>query len=169
MGYAQDIDHYEGTSVANFEVFTKRMVPLVKSPYVTIQKRGSFSLNASAHAALGAPRALELLYDASGRVIGLRGVEPEAPHAYPLRNATNKVIGPWIVSGSAFTKYYNIDTSVSRRWPAVLDDGVLCLHLSGESTLVIGNRGSKSNNEKNHEIDMMDDTDLTTIPTPVAE
>ena len=127
-------------AVANFEVFTKRMVPLVKQPSVTIQKRGTMSLNASAHAALGAPAAVELLYDADAGVVGFRAVSPESPHAYPLRAVGKKPDGPFVVSGTAFTKYYGIDTGVSKRWVAEIVDGVLCVNLRGEFAVVTSNR-----------------------------
>ena len=45
-----------------FETFTRRMVPLVKKPTVTIQKRGTLSFNKAAQVALGEPEAVELLY-----------------------------------------------------------------------------------------------------------
>lgn len=124
----------------NFEVFTKRMIPLVKQPFVTIQKRGTISINASSYAALGSPEAVELLYDPAERIVGLRGVDPRSQHAYPLRAAGGKEDGPYVVSGTAFTKFYGIDTEVSRRWVGVLQDGVLCIDLTTEGTTVSSNR-----------------------------
>lgn len=120
----------------NFETFTKRMVPLVKQPYVTIQRRGTISLNASAHDQLGAPDAVELLYDKEEQIVGFRAVPKEAEHAYGLRAAGKT----YIVSGTAFTKYYKIDTSVSKRWPAHMDGDVLCVDLKAEGTEVTSNR-----------------------------
>ena len=131
----------------NFEVFTKRMVPLVKSPYVTIQKRGTLSLNAAAHAALGSPDAVELLYDATERVMGIRGVPDDAAHAYPLRAQGGKESGPYLVSGRAFTGYDNIDTRVSRRYSAAMSDGVLCVDLRSDGTEVSSNRSAGGSGE----------------------
>jgi len=61
------------------------MIPLAKVPYVTIQKRGIIGFNASAHAELGSPKAVELLFDKTERIIGIRGVDPNAEHAYSIR------------------------------------------------------------------------------------
>ena len=57
--------------MADFEVFTRRMVPLVKQPTATLQKRGTMSLNKAAHVALGSPDAVELLYDRAEQIIGM--------------------------------------------------------------------------------------------------
>lgn len=126
----------------NFETFTKRMAPLAKKPYVTIQKRGTISLNAAAHAALGEPEAVELLYDRDERIVGLRAVSREAEHAYALRPQAGKSVGPYIVSGTAFAKYYKIDTSVSRRWVAQLEGDILCIDLKEAGTEVTSNRSA---------------------------
>ena len=48
-----------------------------------------------------------------------------------------------MVSGTAFTKYWNIDTEVSRRYPALMQDGVLCIDLKAEGTEVTSNRRKK--------------------------
>lgn len=129
-----------------FEVFTRRMVPLVQKPQVTIQKKGIVSMNKAAHHLLGEPDAIELLYDADADRIGFRGVPRETDHAYIIRpTGANRAgsredAGTYVVSGTAFFKYYEIDTSVSRRWPATLEDGILVLDLAGEGTVVTGNR-----------------------------
>ncbi|MFF0575262.1 hypothetical protein [Streptosporangium saharense] len=120
----------------NFETFTRRMVPLAKQPSVTIQKRGTMSLNAAAYAALGEPEAVELLYDRDERIVGFRAAPRGAEHAYPLRAQT----GTYIVSGTAFTKYYRIDTTISRRWVGYLDEDVLCVDLGQPGTEVTSNR-----------------------------
>jgi hypothetical protein len=117
------------------------MVPLVKQPYVTIQRRGTISLNASAHDQLGAPEAVELLYDKDERIVGFRAVPKEAEHAYGLRAAGKT----YVVSGTAFTKYYKIDTSVSRRWAARMDGDVLCVDLKSDGTEVTSNRTASDN------------------------
>jgi hypothetical protein len=123
----------------NFEVFKKRMIPLQKQPYVTIQKRGTMSFNASAHAALGSPEAVELLYDPDEKVVGVRAVDAAVEHAYPLRTPGNKERS-FVLSGTAFTKYYGIDTTVSRRRKAYLEEDVLCVDLKEEGTVVTSNR-----------------------------
>lgn len=126
-----------------FEVFRKRMVPLVKQPYVTIQRRGVLSFNHAAHEALGKPAAIELLYDAAAQVMGVRGVDPTTEHAYAFRQTAGRSNGSFMVSGIAFAKYYGIPTEVSRRYPAYMDGDVLCVDLSAEGTEVTSNRRGK--------------------------
>lgn len=134
-----------------FETFTKRMTPLVKQPFITIQKRGTISLNTAAYAALGEPEAVELLYDTSERIVGFRAVAKEFEHAYPLRAQAGKTVGPFIVSGTAFTKYYGISTTVSRRWVGYVDEGILCVDLKQSGTEVTSNRSSNKMYEEDDE------------------
>jgi len=125
-----------------FEVFRKRMAPLVKQPYVTIQHRGTMSFNKAAHHALGSPEAIELLFDPNEQIIGVRAVDPRVEHAYPIR-VTNAETS-FIVSGRAFTHYYGIPTDISRRYPAEILDGVLCIDLKGGGTEVTSNRKGRT-------------------------
>jgi hypothetical protein len=128
-----------------FEVFKKRMVPLTGAPYATIQKRGTVSLNKAAHHLLGSPEAIELLYDAESRVIGFRTVETSVEHAYTVRSMggasrSDTAATTYMISGTAFFNYYEIDTSEARRYPVELVDGILCLDLKREGTVVTSNR-----------------------------
>jgi hypothetical protein len=118
------------------------MAALSRAPFVTIQKRGTFSLNRAAQVALGEPEAVEFLYDADEKIIGLRPVSASSQHAYPLRSQSHKEIGPYLVAGTAFTRYFNIDTSVSRRWIARMSDGVLIVDLKEEGVAVTSNRNA---------------------------
>lgn len=127
-----------------FEVFEKRMAPLGKAPSVTIQKRGLFSLNRAAHALIGEATTVELLYDREERVIGLRPVREDAPHAYVLRpQSSTKNTGPLLLAGTAFTTFYHIDTTVTRRWTPTVKDGILCIDLKEPGVEIIGNRRSR--------------------------
>ncbi len=128
-----------------FEVFTRRLAPLGKTPTFTIQKRGTLSLNRSAYALLGEPAAVELLYDRDEHVVGMRPVEADEPHAYPFRPLSKQRDdeedrGPVVVAGTAFTQYYRIDTTVSRRWVPEMRDGVLCIDLKQEGVVATSNR-----------------------------
>lgn len=126
-----------------FEVFDKRNAPLAKSPSITIQKRGIFSINKAAHRLIGEADTVELLYDKENRIIGLRPAEV-SPHAYAVRTQSHREGAQAILSGSAFTQYYDIDTSVSRRWEPYMEGGILCIDLKGASTEVRGNRAKKA-------------------------
>jgi hypothetical protein len=122
----------------NFTTFTKRLIPLTKAPYVTIQRRGTMSLNAAAHAAVGSPKAVELLYDPDAKIIGFRAVDPAVEHAYALRTANNGT--SFILSGRAFTNHFEIATDTSTRYPAAMDGDVLCVDISQGGTEVTSNR-----------------------------
>lgn len=129
-----------------FETFTRTRVPVTTEPYATIQKGGTaFSLNAAAFQALGSPKAVELLYDRDERLIGLRKVAPSTPHAYEVRGQGKRPDAPsnWLIAGRAFTQYYEIDTSVARRWPADERDGMLVIDLKDPGTEVFSNRNRR--------------------------
>ncbi|OAN41133.1 MULTISPECIES: hypothetical protein [Microbacterium] len=121
-----------------FEVFDKRMAPLAKAPSVTIQKRGIFSINKAAHKLIGEPDTVELLFDKERDVIALR--PSTESHAYTIRPQSARDTGQVIVSATAFTQYYDIDTLVSRRYKPFEEDGMLLIDLRGPSVEIKGNR-----------------------------
>jgi hypothetical protein len=123
-----------------FEVFDKRMTPLAKAPSVTIQKRGVISLNKAAHDLIGNAETVELLYDRDRNVVALRAADDSAPHAYAVRSGSKNGPGQAIVSATAFTQHYGIDTTATRRWKPLTEDGMLCVDLNVEGTLITGNR-----------------------------
>lgn len=125
-----------------FQVFTKRMVPLKKRPYVTIQKKGVISLNASAYHEMGEPEAVEFLFDEDAQIVGLRGVDPNVEHAYGIRENANST--SYLVSGTAFFKYFNVPLGITRRYDPEIIEGTLCIDLKGESTEVTSNRSKPS-------------------------
>jgi hypothetical protein len=129
-----------------FEVFKKRFAPLVKQPYVTLQKKGIMSINKAAYLALGSPEAIELLYDREAKIIGLRPVEPSVEHAYPIRNAGDTSANAFLLSGTAFTHYYEIPTPTSVRYPATIEEGMLRIDLKLEGTEVTSNRSGRTKN-----------------------
>jgi hypothetical protein len=137
-----DPNELEGEVMA-FEVFDKRMAPLAKSPAVTIQKRGIFSINKVAHEMIGSAETVELLYDKEARIIAIRPVEGSPPHAYTMRSQSKRETGQTILSATAFTQYYDIDTSVSRRWEPYKQGDMLCIDLNRKSTEIRGNRSKK--------------------------
>lgn len=138
-----------------FEVFDKRMAPLAKAPSVTIQKRGIFSINKAAHKLIGEPETVELLFDKDANIIALRA--SNELHAYTIRPQSARETGQVILSATAFTQYYDVDTSVSRRYKPYVEDGMLCIDLNGPSVEVRGNRSKHANSAESNE----DETDET--------
>lgn len=139
-----------------FETFTKRMVPLVKAPSVTIQKRGTISMNKAAHVALGAPDAVELLFDPTDRIVGFRGIDKSAGHAYLLRSTPGD--SSYILSGIAFIHYYKIDISESKRYDAQVEDGVLFIDLNDGGQVVTINRKPKDSAPDDEPTETQDQT-----------
>lgn len=124
-----------------FEVFDKRLTPLAKAPSITIQRKGIISINRAAYAMLKNPPAVELLYDKERKIVGLRAAADTVPHAYEVRpQSAAKDTGPLIVAGTAFTSFYGIDTSTSRRWTPFMEDDILCVDLANDGVEIVGNR-----------------------------
>jgi hypothetical protein len=120
-----------------FEVFDKRSAPMQGTPSVTLQKRGILSINAAAHALIGKADVVELLFDAERRVMALRPAAP-SPTAYQVRGPSKT--GQVLLSVTAFTHAFGIDTEDSRRYEPFVEDGMLCIDLNGPSTVIRGNR-----------------------------
>jgi hypothetical protein len=127
----------------NFQVFRKRMSAALKKPAVTIQKAGGISFNAAAYEALGRPEAIELLFDPETRIMGARPVAPSETHSYPVRPPSTKRDPGFIISGKAFTAFYDIPTDVARRRLAYLQDGILCVDLNEPGVEVTSNRNGR--------------------------
>lgn len=120
-----------------FEVFDKRQAPMRGTPSVTIQKRGIISISGAAHAFIDRARVVELLFDRERKVMALRPSEPSA-QSYELREPAKS--GQTLLSATAFTQAYDIDTTVSRRFEPFVEDGMLCVAIEGPSTIVRSNR-----------------------------
>ncbi|PVX59710.1 hypothetical protein [Rhodococcus globerulus] len=133
-----------------FEVFDKRNTALGRSPSVTVQRKGIFSLNRAAHSLLNEAGTVELLFDKEDGIIGMRPVGDEVAHGYAVRpQSQTRDTGPVLVAGTAFTLYFDIDTSISRRYTPHLIDGVLCLNLKTDGVEIVGNRSGKTIDGRN--------------------
>lgn len=97
------------------------------------------SLNLAAYKALGAPDAVELLWDRDERRMGLRKVDRETDHAYLVR-PLGKGNSTWLISGTAFMTHYGIETPVARRYLASVEEDMLVLDLKHPGMEVTSNR-----------------------------
>ena len=122
----------------NWTTFDRRSRPVSDEAYVTIQRRGTFSFNQAAKAAIGDSEAVELLYDAGACLIGFRPVDPSNPRAYRLRKQGRA--NNWIIGGQAFTKAFHVNTDTAMRYRATVDDGVLVVDLNQPGTDATGPR-----------------------------
>ncbi|WP_375491057.1 hypothetical protein [uncultured Jatrophihabitans sp.] len=115
--------------MSHFETFRKSQTPFTREPHVTIQRRGTITINAASYALLGSPGAVELLFDPTEQVLGLRAVDVGEAHAVFVRPSSRSRQGPWVLSAMAFVHHYRIDTSQARRWVAQLDNDTLVVRL----------------------------------------
>jgi len=81
-----------------------------------------------------------MLYDRDRQVMALRAADDSSPHAYAVRNGSQRGPGQAIVSATAFTAHYGIDTTATRRWKPFVEGGMLCVDLTQEGTVITGNR-----------------------------
>jgi hypothetical protein len=140
-------------NLPQFETFTKRRGMIDKTPAMTLQMGGGMGFNQAAYEALGEPKAVELLFAPAERIIGVRAIDPEATHAYKVKSPSQKRDAGFLVSGRSFTKNYDIDTSVARRWKAYMDGDVLCVDLNSPYNEVTGPRARKVATEEPEEQD----------------
>lgn len=103
---------------------------------LTIQKRGTFSLNIPAFRSLGEPEVVELLYDRDKRLIALGKVSSDTSHGYPVRPLGKST---YMVSGKAFLNFYGIPFGVAQRYVAHAEsDGLLVVDLNQTPIEVTG-------------------------------
>ena len=108
-----------------FDGFHKSWTP----PSLTINRVGNLSFTRSAMKQISMPAHVILAYNRSQQTIRVQPATEEGPHTLPVRQVT----GGYIVAGVAFTKRYDIDTSVARRYGVSVQDGMLYIDLkSGE-------------------------------------
>lgn len=128
-----------------FEEFDKRAAVASKSPFVTIQRKGIFSMNQAAYLLMGSPEAVTLMFDSEEGLVGFKPTTTSSPRAFPVRPQQNGVT--YVVAGQAFSKHYGIDTSVARRYGVEARDNILVLDLNSESTDATGPRARSRNRE----------------------
>ena len=117
--------------LAGFELYQKQRTSPGAPPQITVQSRGIFSLNPSAHAALGEPSFVELLYAKDRNAVAIRAVGSETQTSYQVRKANNG--GVFNVAGRAFMVYHGIDLPESRRYtPHHAKDGVVIIGLDSD-------------------------------------
>ena len=112
-------------------------MPSTAEPAVTIQKRGSMSLNSAAYEALDSPEQVELLYDRENKLLGMQKAPDGSSDAYLVR-AVGQNGATHVVSGKAFLTYYGIPRDVARRWIAEKQDDMLIVDLKQLGTEVTG-------------------------------
>lgn len=137
-----------------FTVYQKGSAPVATVPTLTIQKRGLLSVNRAAYEMMGQPDAVELLWDADRRVIGLRGAPVDGPNSYPVRaQSANSSKGPLLIAGSLFTRYIELDTTEAKRWVPEMEGDVLCVDLNKPHQRAASNRSKRKTPSPEHATD----------------
>lgn len=132
-----------------FEVFEKYHSRSVKELFVTIQKRGTISLNRASFRAMGSPKNAELLFNRSKRLIAIRPANTASGRTVPVRVQGHSE--SYLIAGLTFTKEYDIDTSVARRFVATLEGNVLIIDLNSPSTDATGPRARSDDSDATQE------------------
>ncbi len=120
------------------EVFKRYRSRSVKTSLVTIQRGGTFSLNWAAFEALGKPQAIELSFSRLKRIIFFRSIDLNDPSGIPVRKQGNS--DSYTVAGLTFTKDYDIDISIARRYIGHLQHDMLIVDLNSPSADATGPR-----------------------------
>ncbi len=128
------------TPAPDFEIYNVHPVPQADiQPIVTITKRGHFLLNPQAFEALSYAQKVELLFDRTTRVIGLRSVPTTTPHALwvvPRRSERPHDEGPpqtYIIHAEGFVAEHNINHEKKRRYTTGKVADILTIRLHEES------------------------------------
>lgn len=128
-----------------FEVFDKSKALYGRSPNVTIQApRGLISINQSAYHRIGRPMFVDLLFDPEERIIGIRPGSDVDGHRVRVADQPGS---PAVISGTAFTKYYDINTDVTRRWEPTFDGETLLVDLKQQPKPAAQARATASDDE----------------------
>ena len=124
----------------NFEVFHREQLRPVETPTVTIRVNGGLSLNGAAYEAIGKSTWVQLLFDRTEKLIGIReAADAEADSAWkalPVRS----IGGGASISCRSFVTFCGLNGVTGRRFPAELREGLLCVDVSLPGTTVSSNR-----------------------------
>jgi hypothetical protein len=122
-----------------FEVYERQRVAPSAEPVITIQKKGIFRLNRAAYDAVGAPEAVELLYNRDKRLIAMRKAKPGLPRAFALLTRDSHG-DSWYISGRGFLRFYGIEVARSVRRQAHVENGMLVIDLNDPGTAATAGR-----------------------------
>ena len=116
--------------ITQFELFEKLSTErIAKSMRISLNDRGTFSLNQKAFDDLGKPEAVELYYDKVNKLIAMRGCSPELKHASSVRQQGQTK--SYLVRAMAFSTHYNINVKGTIVFSEpTIDDGMLVLAIA---------------------------------------
>lgn len=114
--------HAEDGNEMAWEIFDRTTTSRTTEPTANITKGGLISLNSAAFEALGRPEAVELRYDPSAKLVGLKS-EHRSARTYAVRKARR--VNSYTVFAKAFLKHFGIEHGVARRRSARMDRAIL--------------------------------------------
>jgi hypothetical protein len=109
-------------------------------PMFSLQVSGALQFNKAAFEMLGRPEALRLMYDDQHNLIGFRPAKVGERSAYVVRKADNAE--RYGISAKAFTNYFGIPLSETRRYEARKYGDVVAVNLNEPDS--VSARGSRS-------------------------
>jgi hypothetical protein len=136
-----------------WETFTFRSKPVSsKVMRVSLNPRGTFSLNHATFEAMGHPEAVELLFDRESKVVGFKPVGLDVRHAYQVR--TQKNSKSYLVGAQAFCKYYEIEPPQTMAFEPELADGILEVDLKKSIEIAPRKPSRRGNGEQQPKLAM---------------
>jgi hypothetical protein len=107
---------------------------------VTISPKSAILLNRLAFETLGRPAAVELMFDHTYGIIGLKPTKPEAHNAFPVVSAVNGYYRR--INAASFCRHFNIrlEKTMLFLYPTIEPDGVMELNLTKTMTVTRGSR-----------------------------
>lgn len=112
----------------------------VDTARVTLGPKKAILLNDLAYEALGAPTAVELMFDEGQKIIGLKPVEARRPHAFPVK--PRKGSRHRVIRAAAFCTHFGIkiDRTVLFNEIDIDNDGVMKLEIAKATNVSRGAR-----------------------------
>jgi|GEM_PF-1174682 len=110
---------------------------------VTLHRKGMFYLNLRAFEALGSPAAVELRFNDTGRILGMKATDPTRKNAFRVRDhGTGSNSSSKRISAAALFQHlrFCVDRTVQFQDVDLDDDGVLILDLDNALTVTRGAR-----------------------------
>ncbi len=129
----------------NFTTYKPKALPPSAEALVSIARGWkTIGLNQASFLAVGEPEAVELLFDESEKILGLRKVSPSESDAIPVRKQDRA--RNYVISSQGFASYFGLQADVGRRHPAKLEDGVLTVDLK-EGGVEVSSTRSKTHEQ----------------------
>lgn len=118
-----------------WEEFTQKSNYRAEMLRISLNGRGHFLLNQKAVTELGEPSAIILLFERSGRLIGLKPSEADVEHSYELRRHGSSQ--NYSLKAKAFCDYYGINVGDSVVFNSIrVENGMIVLDLNRVTEIV---------------------------------